>query len=171
MVMFPANPERMDPYKNFKFRVRWEGRYVAGVSQVSSLRRTTEAIQFREGGDPSSQRVSPGQTSYEPITLSRGLTQDREFNVWARQVWNLGAGLGMEVALRNFRKDITIEFYNEAGQLVLAYNVFRTWPSEFTALPDLDSNGNDIAIQTLVLQNEGWELDEGVQEPAEPAFP
>jgi len=170
MVLFPANPQRMDPYKSFKFRIRWEGRYVAAVSRCSALRRTTEAVRFREGGDPSIQRASPGQTSYEPVTLDRGVTQDLEFERWARQVWNFGAGLGMEVALRDFRRNITIEFYNEAGQLALAYNVYRCWPSSYTALPDLDAGSSAVAIQSLVLQNEGWERDPQVAEPAEPTF-
>ena len=170
MVLFPANPQRLDPYKNFKFRVRWESRYVAGVSRVSALKRSTETVKFREGGDPSTSRVSPGQTSYDPITLERGVTQDLEFDRWARQVWNYGAGLGMEMSLASFRRNVTIELYNEAGQLVLAYNVYRCWPSEYTALPELDASGNAVAIQTLVLQNEGWELDSGVTEPQEPDF-
>lgn len=170
MAEFPANPQRRDPYKNFKFRIRWDGRYVAGVNKVSGLRRTTEAVRFREGGDPSSSRVSPGQTNYEAVTLERGMTQDTEFEQWANKVWNFGAGLGMESSLADFRKDITIEFYNEAGQLALAYNIYRCWPSEYTALPDLDASGNDVAIQTLKLENEGWERDASVTEPEEPSF-
>jgi len=170
MPMFPANPTRTDPYKNFKFRVRWEGRYVAGVTKVSALKRTTQTIKFREGGDPSAERVLPGQSSFEPITLERGVTQDTEFEAWARLVWNFRAGLGMEVSLKNFRRDITIEFYNEAGQLALAYNIFRCWVSSYQALPDLDASGNAVAIQSMVLQNEGWERDPGVTEPVEPQF-
>jgi len=170
MAEFPANPQRRDPYKNFKFRIRWDGRYVAGVNKVSGLKRTTEVVRFREGGDPSSTRVSPGQTNYEPVTLERGMTQDTEFEQWANKVWNFGAGLGMESSLADFRKDITIEFYNEAGQLALAYNIYRCWPSEYTALPDLDASGNDVAIQTLILENEGWERDASVTEPEEPSF-
>jgi phage tail-like protein len=170
MVLFPANPQRIDPYKNFKFRIRWEGRYVAGVSKVSALKRSTDAIKFREGGDPSTTRVTPGQTTYDPITLERGVTEDIEFEQWARQVWNFGAGLGMEVALKNFRRNITIEVYNEAGQLVIAYNVYRCWPSSYQALADLDAGGNAISIQSLVLQNEGWERDTSVQPPPEPSF-
>ncbi len=170
MPMFPANPNRFDPYKTFKFRVKWDGRYVAGVSKVSALKRTTETVKFREGGDPSLQRVSPGQTSYDAITLERGLTQDREFENWARQVWNLGAGFGSEVSLATFRKDITIELYNEAGQLVMAFNVYRCWVSSYTALPDLDSLSSTTAIESMVLENEGWIRDPSVVEPPEPAF-
>jgi len=170
MVMFPANPMRMDPYKNFKFRVRWEGRYVAGISKVSALKRSTEAIKWREGGDPSMSRVSPGQSSFDPITLERGVTQDREFEAWAKLVWNFGAGLGAEVSLANFRRNVTIEFYNEAGQLALAYNIYRCWVSSYQALPDLDASANAVAIQSMVLQNEGWERDTSVEEPVEPSF-
>jgi phage tail-like protein len=170
MAQFTVNPQRFDPYKQFKFRVKWDGRVVAGVSKVSALKRTTEVIRHREGGDPSSPRLSPGATSFEPVTLERGVTHDAEFEAWANQVWTRGAGLGDEVSLKTFRKDIVLELLNEAGQVVLAYLLYRCWPSEFAALPDLDSNGNAVAIQTLVLQNEGWERDDSVGEPAEPSF-
>ena len=170
MAEFTVNPTRFDPYKNFKFRVKWDGQYVAGVSKVSALRRTTEVIEHREGGDPSTSRKSPGRTQYESITLERGVTHDPAFEQWAAKVWNFGAGLGTEVSLRDFRKDIVIEVYNEAGQLVLAYNVFRCWVSEFMALPDLDSNANAVAIQHIKLENEGWERDTSVVEPTEPSF-
>src|SRR5213595_3404046 len=159
MAEFTVNPQRFDPYKNFKFRVKWDGRYVAGVSKVSSLKRTTEVVKHREGGDPSSSRKSLGRSEFEAVTLERGVTHDLEFERWANKVWNFGAGLGAEVSLKDFRKDISIEVYNEAGQKVLAYNLFRCWVSEFQALSDLDANANAIAIQTLKLENEGWERD------------
>jgi phage tail-like protein len=170
MAQFTVNAQRFDPYKNFKFRVKWDAKYVAGVSKVSSLKRTTEVVKHREGGDPSSSRKSPGRTEYEPITLERGVTHDKEFEQWANKVWNFGAGLGSEVSLQDFRKDIIIEAYNEAGQLVIAYKVFRCWVSEFQALPDLDANANAVAIQHIKLENEGWVRDVEVQEPAEPTF-
>lgn len=167
---FTVNAERFDPYKNFKFRVKWDGKYVAGVSKVGALKRTIEAIDHREGGDPSTVRKSPGQTKYEPITLERGVTHDPEFEKWTNKVWNFGSGLGAEVSLKDFRKDIIIEVYNEAGQLAVAYKVYRCWVSEFQALPELDASANAIAIQTLTLQNEGWERDYEVTEPSEPTF-
>ncbi len=167
MAQFTVNPQRFDPYKNFKFRIKWDGRYVAGVSKVGALKRTTELVEHREGGDPSTSRKSPGRTKYEAITLERGVTHDPEFERWANRVWNLGAGLGAEVSLRDFRKDIIIELYNEAGQLALAYKVYRCWVSEFQALPELDANANAVAIQMLKLENEGWERDVEVVEPTE----
>jgi phage tail-like protein len=170
MANFSVNPERFDPYKNFKFRVKWDGKYVAGVSKVGALKRTTEVVEHREGGDPSSVRKSPGQTKYEPITLERGVTHDPEFERWANKVWNYGSGLGSEVSLRDFRKDIIIEVYNEAGQLAIAYKVYRCWVSEFQAMPELDASANAVAIQTLTLQNEGWERDYEVTEPTEESF-
>jgi phage tail-like protein len=170
MAQFAVNPSRFDPYKNFKFRVKWDGRYVAGVSKVGALRRTTEMVEHREGGDPSTSRKAPGRTSYEAITLERGVTHDTEFEKWANKVWNFGAGDGSEVSLADFRKDILIDFFNEAGQKVLSYKVYRCWVSEFQALPELDANANAVAIQTLKLENEGWERDLDVPEPAEPAF-
>jgi phage tail-like protein len=170
MAQFTVNQNRFDPYKNLKFRVKWDGRYVAGVSKVSALKRTTEVVEHREGGDPSTVRRSPGQTKYEPITLERGVTHDPEFEQWANKVWNWGSGLGAEVSLADFRKDLLIELYNEAGQLVMAYKVYRCWPSEYQALPDLDAGANAVAIQTLTLQHEGWERDYDVKEPTEPSF-
>jgi phage tail-like protein len=170
MAQFSVNAQRFDPYKNFKFRVKWDGRYVAGVSKVGALKRSIEMIEHREGGDPSTSRKSPGRAKFEAITLERGVTHDTEFEKWANKVWNFGSGLGAEVSLRDFRKDIIIEVYNEAGQLALAYKVYRCWVSEFQALPDLDANANAIAIQTLKLENEGWERDYDVTEPSEPAF-
>lgn len=170
MAQFSVNSQRFDPYKNFKFRVKWENRYVAGISKVSVLKRTTEVVNHREGGDPSSDRKAPGRTQYEAITLERGITHDVEFERWANKVWNFQAGLGSEVSLSDFRKDITLEVYNEAGQLVLAYNIFRCWVSEFQAMPELDANANAVAIETIKLENEGWKRDESVKEPKEPTF-
>jgi phage tail-like protein len=170
MAQFSVNAQRFDPYKNFKFRVKWDGRYVAGVSKVSLLKRTTEVVRHREGGDPSSSRKSPGRTEYEPITLERGVTHDLEFERWANKVWNFGAGLGSEVSLRDFRKDVIIDLYNEAGQLAISYKVFRCWVSEYQSLPDLDANANAVALQIVKLENEGWERDTAVTEPDEPTF-
>jgi phage tail-like protein len=170
MAQFAVNPQRFDPYQNFKFRVKWNGRYVAGVSKVSALKRTTEVVEHREGGDPSTGRKSPGRTKYEAITLERGVTHDPEFERWANKVWNYGAGLGAEVSLKDFRKDIILEVYNNAGQLAIAYKVFRCWVSEFQPLSDLDAGANAIAIQHIKLENEGWERDVAVTEPSEPSF-
>jgi phage tail-like protein len=170
MAQFSVNPQRFDPYKNFKFRVKWDGRYVAGISKCSALKRSTEVVEHREGGDPSTSRKSPGRSKYEAITLERGVTHDTGFEQWANRIWNYGSGLGAEVSLKNFRKDLLLEVYNEAGQLVLAYKLFRCWVSEYQALPDLDANANAVAIQTLKLENEGWERDYEVTEPAEPSF-
>ncbi|MEU5726290.1 phage tail protein [Micromonospora sp. NPDC047738] len=168
MVQFAVNPTRFDPYKNFKFRVKWDGRYVAGVSKVSALKRTTEVVKHRDGGDPSTSRKSPGRTEFEAVTLERGLTHDAEFAQWAGKIWSLHAGLGSEVSLADFRKDITIELLNEAGQVAQSYRLFRCWVSEYQALPELDANANAVAIEHLKLENEGWERDEAVAEPAEP---
>jgi phage tail-like protein len=170
MAQFSVNAQRFDPYKNLKFRVKWDGKYVAGVSKVSGLKRTTEVIEHREGGDPSTSPEVTRPDRFEPITLERCITHDTEFERWASKVWNLGSGLGAEVSLRDFRKDVIIELYNDAGQLVLAYKIFRAWVSEYEALPDLDANANTVAIERLTLENEGWERDSEVPEPTEPSF-
>ena len=170
MAQFSVNAQRFDPYKNFKFRVKWDGHYVAGVSRVSALKRTTEVVEHREGGDPSTSRKSPGRTQFEAITLERGVTHDPAFEQWANKVWTLGAGPGAEASLKDFRKDIVIEIYNEAGQLALAYKVFRCWVSEFMALPNLDANAGAVLLQHIKLENEGWERDTSMVEPSEPSF-
>jgi phage tail-like protein len=165
MAQFSVNTHRFDPYKNFKFRIKWDGRYVAGVSKIGPLKRSTELVNHREGGDPSTDRISPGRTKFEPITIERGKTHDLEFENWANLVYNTDGDAAM--SLKNFRKDIIIELYNLQGQVVQAYKVFRCWVSEFQALPDLDANANAVAIETLTFQNEGWERDTAVTEPTE----
>lgn len=170
MAEFSVNPHRFDPYKNFKFRVKWDGRYVAGISAVSGLSRHTDIIEWRQGGDPSLSRQMPGFTHYDPIILERGVTHDPEFENWAGKVWNFGAGLGSEVSLKDFRKDITLELMNEAGQVVLSYRIYRCWVSDYTALPDLDANSPEVAIQSITLVHEGWERDTAVTEPTEPGY-
>ena len=170
MPEFTVNANRRDPYKNFKFQIFWDGKAVAGVSKIGGLKRTTEVVKHREGGDPSSSRKSPGRTEYDAITLERGVTHDIAFEQWANKVWNLNSGPQNEVSLKDFRKDVVIKVLNEAGQVAMAYQVFRCWVSEFQALPDLDANANAVAIQHLKLENEGWKRDESATEPTEPQF-
>jgi phage tail-like protein len=165
MAKFSVNTHRFDPYKNFKFRVKWDGRYVAGVSKCSALKRTVEVVKQREGNDPSTARHMPGAISFESITLERGVTHDEEFEKWANLVYDVGA-LGT-ISLKNFRKDIIIELLNENGQVAKSYKVFRCWVSEYQAMPELDANANAVAIEMMKLENEGWERDIAVTEPTE----
>jgi phage tail-like protein len=170
VAAFSANPTRKDPYKNFKFRVKWDGKYVYGGSKLTALKRTTEVVEHRDGGDPSTMHKSPGLTKYDPITLDRGLTQDMAFHDWAGLVWNYGSALGSEVSLANFRKDLYLELYNEAGQLVIAYQIYRCWVSEYQAMPDLDAKAGAIAIEHIKIEHEGWVRDTSVTEPKEPTL-
>lgn len=165
MAQFPGNPDRFDPYKNMKFRVKWDGRYVAGISKVSALKRSTEVVSHREGGDPSTSRHSPALSKFEPITLERGVTHDVEFETWANLVYSTQGDPA--ISLKNFRKDISLELMNEQGKVAKAYKIYRCWVSEYQAMPELDSNGQAIAIETLMLQNEGWERDLDVPAPTE----
>lgn len=173
MPQFTKDASRIDPYKNFKFVVSWDGQPVAGISQVSGIGRTTDPVEHRDGADPIGTRLSPGRTKMTPVTLSRGVTHDQTFEWWANKLWfwsneqqSLATNTnGQNMSLKDFRKDINIALFNEAGQKVIAYNLYRCWPSEFEALPDLDANGNGVAIQKLVLQLEGWERDTSVSEP------
>ncbi len=165
MAQFTVNTHRFDPYKNFKFRIKWDGKYVAGVSKLSALKKSTEPVTHREGGDPSTSRVSPSTWSFEPITVERGVTHDPEFEDWANLIYNTDGDAA--ISLKNFRKDIIIELLNEQGSVAKAYRIYRCWVSEYTALPELDANGNAVAIESMVLQNEGWERDTDVSEPEE----
>ncbi|MBM3320875.1 MAG: phage tail protein [Candidatus Eisenbacteria bacterium] len=167
---FSVNTHRFDPYKQFKFRVKWDGKYVPGVMYVSGLTRTTEVVSSRKGGSPSVDQRSPGQTIYEPIIVERGRTHDQEFEKWVNKVWNFGSGLGAEASLQDFRKDIVIELYNEAGQLAMAWKVYRCWPSKYSAVTELDANSTQIAVESMTLEHEGWERDYDVVEPSEPKF-
>ena len=167
MSEFTIYVQRFDPYQNFKFRVKWDGRYVAGVSKVSALKRSTEIVEHREGGDPPSSRKSPGRTKYEAITLERGITHDSDFEEWANKLRNVGSGLSAEVSLKDYRKDVIIEVYNSNTQLVITYKVLRCWVSEYQAFTELDANA--VVIETLRLENEGWERSQVLTEPAEPA--
>jgi phage tail-like protein len=160
MAQLSVKRQRLDPYKNFKFRLKWDGKYVAGMNKLTvGLTRTSEVVHHRQGGDPSTNPKSLGRTKYEAVTLERGITYDTEFQSWANNVWAFGGGLGSEISLKNFRKDIILEFYNEAGQLTIAYRLHRCWVSEYLAMPDLDANANAVAIQHIKLENEGWERD------------
>jgi phage tail-like protein len=165
MAQFTVNTSRIDPYKNFKFRVIWDGQPVAGVSKVSGLKRTTEVVSHRDGGDLSTKRHSPGVSSFEPITIERGITHDPAFEEWAAKTFSTAGDAA--VSLKDFRKDITIDLYNLQGVKVRSWQVFRCWVSEFTAVPELDANANAVAFETIVLQNEGFFRDEAVVEPSE----
>jgi phage tail-like protein len=171
MPQFTVNTTRIDPYKNFKFRVKWQSDpggpfiIVAGISKVSALKRSTEVVKHREGGDVSTERLSPGNSKFEPVTLERGITFDFEFEKWAKLVYSTEGDGAMSLA--NFRRNIAIELLNEEAQVVRQFNLFRCWVSEYTALPELDANANAIAFETIVIQNEGFERDESIVEVAE----
>ncbi len=165
MAQFSVNTHRFDPYRNFKFRIKWDNEYVAGLNKCSALKKTTEMVEWREGGDPSHSRKLPGKTSYDAITLEQGVTHDTEFEEWANLVNNFEGDAAM--SLLNFRKNITIEVYNLQGSVVMAFHVYRCWVSVYQALPELDASGNAVMIRTLKLENEGWERDTSVTEPTE----
>ncbi len=165
MPQFSVNTHRFDPYRNFKFRIKWDGKYVAGMNKAGALKKTTEVVTWREGGDPSTSRKMPGKTSYDAITLEAGVTHDTTFEEWAGKVNNYQGDASM--SLKNFRKDVVIDVFNLQGKKVLSYKVFRCWVSEYQALPQLDAGGNAVMIQTLKLENEGWERDTSVAEPTE----
>lgn len=171
--IFKTNSTRFDPYKNFRFKVKIDNAYVMACNKVSTLKRSTKVVEFRAGGDPSVVRKSPGQTSYDAITLEAGVTHDPTFEQWANKTWDYSLSTQdgkSDVSLKDFRKDIIIELYNEAGQKVMAYNVHRCWVSEYQALPELNGTSGDTAITSIKLENEGWERDTSVNEPTEESY-
>jgi phage tail-like protein len=167
MAQFVVNPHRNDPYKNFKFRVKWDNRYVPGIFRVSGLNRTTAVVEYRSGAEPNRVGKSPGLTNFAPLTLDRARTHDTAFEEWADKVWRLGAGAPDEVSLKTYRHDIIIEVHNEAGQVAFAWLVYRCWPSHYEAFVDLDANSDTILVERMVLAHEGWQRDLAVTEPAE----
>lgn len=164
---FVVNTHRVDPYKNFKFRVLWDGKPVLGVSKVSTLKCTTEVVKHRSGGENSHDHKSPGRTSYEAVSMERGLTHDTEFEKWANRVHSFDGDPVMDLA--GYKKDLTLEVMNEKGQVALRYHLFRCWVSEFQAVPDLDANANAVAIEHLKIELEGWQRDPDTNEPSEAA--
>lgn len=162
---FVVNATRIDPYKNFKFRVLWDGKPVLGVSKVSSLKRTTEVVKHRSGGQNSYDHKSPGRSSYEGVTLERGITHDLEFEKWANAVSTYAGDSAMDLA--GYKKDLTLEVLNEKSQVAIRYFLFRCWVSEFVALPDLDANANAVAIEHIKIELEGWVRDADTPEPNE----
>ncbi|WP_127556044.1 phage tail protein [Saccharospirillum alexandrii] len=164
---FSVNAHRYDPYKNFKFRILWDNKPVLGVSKISSLKRTTEVVKFRSGGENAIDHKSPGRTSYEAITVERGLTHDPEFEAWASKVHTYEGDSVMDLA--NYKKELSVEFMNEKGQVAYRYYLHNCWVSEYTALPDLDANANAVSIESMKIELEGWERDPDTQEPNEGA--
>lgn len=162
---FVVNAHRIDPYKNYKFRVVMDGRTVMGVSKVGALKRTTEVVKHREGGENSTDHKSPGRTTYEGVSLERGITHDREFERWANLVHSYLGDPAMDLA--NYKKDLVIEVMNEKGQVAFRYFLYRCWVSEYTALPELDANANAVAIESMKIEIEGWLRDVDTVEPDE----
>jgi len=163
---FPVNAHRHDPYRTFKFQILIDGKPVAGLKKMGALKRKTEAIKWRSAGDPSSERILPGGTSYEPVTLEQGLSHDPVFESWANLVNNVEGDAAM--SLKNFRKDIVINVLNLQGTVAISYRLYRAWVSEYQALPEMDAGSmNAVGIQTITLQHEGWQRDTAVVEPTE----
>jgi phage tail-like protein len=164
---FSVNTSRYDPYKAYRFLVYFglSTTPVAGVSKVGGLKRSSDAIDYKEGGNAIILK-GLGRTKYDPITLERGVTHDTDFQDWAdaAQVLDKGAP---NTSLKNLRREIQIVLLNEAGQAVHRYIVHRCWVSEFQALPDLDAGGNALALEHIKLENEGWEHDKSLTEPQE----
>ena len=157
---FSLSSESIDPYRNMKFRIQWNGRYVASFYKISGLKRSTEPVEHRGGGETSASRVFPGVAKFSPISLERGITHDPEFERWVNQIYNTECN--ESESLKNFREDVIIELLNEQGKVAVAYKLYRCWVSEFMASLELDAKSNAVAIERIVLQNEGFERDVNV---------
>jgi phage tail-like protein len=162
---FVKNAHRVDPYKNFKFRVVLDGKSVLGVSKVGALKRTTEVVKHRDGGDNSIDHKSPGRTSYEGISMERGITHDLEFERWANLVHSHEGDAMTDLV--NYKKELILEVMNEKNQVAKRYFLQGCWVSEFTSLPDLDANANAVAIETIKVEVESWRRDQDTTEPTE----
>jgi phage tail-like protein len=162
MARMTPQTNRFDPYRNFRFRVKWDNQYVAGLTKMGALKRTTEMVEFREAGENIISRKLPGKTSYQAVTLEAGVTYDSAFEDWANLVNDFASH--SITNLREFRKNVTVDLFNEAGQRALSYNLYRAWVSEYQALPDLDAGANAVAITTLKLEFEWFERDDAVVE-------
>lgn len=167
---FSVNTHRFDPYKQFKFRIKWDGRYIPGITRVSGLHRTTTVVKYRDGKEKGSSRKIPGNTEFLPLVLERGRTHDTAFEQWADQIWKYDAGSRNTNSQNDYLKNIRIELYNEADQLVMAFTVYGCWPSKYSPLMELEANTNEVAVEALELQYQGWERDYSVYEPSEPSF-
>ena len=165
MTSFPINTHRLDPYKIFKFQVILDGQVVPGVSKVGPLRRHTATILYRDGSFPNHTVTAPGITEFEPIVMERGITHDKTFEAWAALAYG-GPG-AQEISLKNFRKNVRINLLNEQGTVVRSYMIYRAWVSDYTALPVMDALANAVAIESIVLTYEGFEIDASVSEPVE----
>jgi len=162
---FIKNANRVDPYKNFKFRILWDGKTVMGVSKVGALKRTTEVVKHRDGGDNSTDHKSPGRTSYDAISVERGITHDPEFEAWANKVHPYSGDTAMDLAA--YKKNLTLEMMDEKGHVVYRYFLYDCWVSEYTAIPELNANANAVAIESLKIELEGWDRDRDTKEPNE----
>jgi phage tail-like protein len=164
----PALPtEVTNPFLTYNFLVKWDGQYVAAVTSVSGLTRRTQVVSFDAGGQPQSAVKIPGQTDYEPVRLARGITTNRAFEEWAAMTWCYPntQQLGNEVALATFRKPMQIELHDQQGTLALRYNLYYCWPSEYTALPELDTDADTVALASMTIEHEGWDRDMSVVYP------
>lgn len=162
---FVKNAKRVDPYKNFKFRLLWDDKPVMGISKVGALKRTTEVVKHRDGGDNSTDHKSPGRTTYDAITVERGITHDPEFEAWANKVHPYAGDTAMDLAA--YKKNLTLEMMNEKGHVVYRYFLYDCWVSEYTAIPELNANANAVAIESLKIELEGWDRDKDTKEPNE----
>jgi phage tail-like protein len=160
-----ASTNRFDPYRNFRFKIKWDGLYVAGLSKMTGLKRSTEMTEWREAGENIVARKLPGKTKYEPVTLEAGITYDTAFEDWANLV-NDFASHGI-TSPRDFRKNVTVDVFNEAGGKAMSYNLYRAWVADYQAIPDLDASANAVAITTVKLEFEWFERDTAVSEAAD----
>jgi len=134
-----ANPSPRDSaYRQYRYRLRYKGHEIAGFRGMGLLHPLT-----------------PGRAKSETVTLKRGVTQDSQFQQWANSVTKSATGAPPAA----FRKNVSLEVYNEAGQVVQRFTFTKSWVSQYSALPVLNANGNAVAIEHIKIEVEGWVID------------
>lgn len=136
--------ERIDPYRNFRFRVEVEGLQQAGFSEVSGFDASIDVIEYREGDMTTTPRKLPGLTKYSNITLKWGVTDSMEMYEWLQEC--------VEGTIT--RKTVTIIAIDEEGEDVATWQVMEAWPVKYTA-PDFNATGSEVGIELLEMAHEG----------------
>jgi phage tail-like protein len=138
---------RKDPYKNFRFLVEIDGIIQAGFSEALIPDSTSDVIEYREGNEPIAMRKLPGLSKHGNVTLKWGITDSMElYEKWRKPV--------EDGDIRNARKNMAILLMDEEGNAAARWEFSQAWPSKYNA-PQLNSKGNDVAIESIEIVHEG----------------
>lgn len=138
--------DRIDPYRNFRFRVELGDIQIAAFSEATVPDSTTDPVDYREGTDPTHQRKLSGLTKFGNVTLKKGLTDSLDIYKWRKQVEDTGA--------KGARKDISLILIDEEGNDKARWDIVQAWPTKYDP-SDFSAKGNEVLIETLELVHEG----------------